>query len=125
MDTHKDDAYLISSLTYWIDPKFETYYNFFGTSGCRAVSYKEALLKNRINDFMKTDKMRDAVYETFQVGQRYSSKYIKGKLKEFYNEFGIKATSKATDLEEYYDLKPIKLFVEGKRDRGFLILGEK
>ena len=74
---------------------------------------------------MKTDKMRDAVYETFQVGQKYSSKYIKEKLKEFHNEFGIKATPKATDLEEYYDLKPAQIFTKGKRDRGFLILGEK
>lgn len=125
MDQYKSDPYIVNSISYWIDPCIDAYYNFFGTEGCRAVSYREFLLKDRINDFMKTDKMRDAVYETFQVGQKYSSKYIKEKLKEFHNEFGIKATPKATDLEEYYDLKPAQIFTKGKRDRGFLILGEK
>jgi hypothetical protein len=124
MDTYRDDAYLVSSLIL-DDPKFETYYNFFGTEGCRAVSYREFLLKDRIDDFMKTDKMRDAIYETFRIGQKYSSKYIKEKLKEFHREFGISATPKATDLENYYELKPIQIFTNGKRDRGFLILGEK
>ena len=124
MDTYRDDAYLVSSLTL-DDPKFKTYYNFFGSDGCKAATYKEALLRPKMDDCLKVDKLRDAVYEIFKVGQKYSSKYVKEKLKEFHNEFGISATPKATDLEVYFYLKPVQIFTSGKRDRGFLILGEK
>ena len=126
MDTHKDDAYLVNSLTYWIDPKFETYYNFFGTAGSRAASFKEYILKQKINDCMKDDSLRDVIYETFKVGEKYTVKYIKTKLKEVYDSLDIKSTPKATDLEEYFEIKVILIPSSGgKRDRGFLILGEK
>ena len=127
MNTHKDDAYLVNSLTYWIDPKFETYYNFFGTAGCRAASFKEHILKQKINDCMKDNSLRDVIYETFKVGEKYTRKYIKTKLKEVYDSLDIKSTPKATDLEEYFEIKVILIpsTTGGKRDRGFLILGEK
>ena len=61
---------------------------------------------------------------TFFIGNKYTKKYIKEKLQEIYNQTNIKKSAKASDLEEYFELKPAKITNQQTktRDAGFEII---
>lgn len=74
--------------------------------------------------------MRDAIINTFKVGEHYTLFDIKQTLREIYAKIGYKRTSKASDLNEYFITKPctIYLTMEGglkKKTNGLEILGIK
>ena len=58
---------------------------------------------------------------TFLIGNKYSNKYVKEKLKEIYNQFNFNKSPKASDLEEYFILKKVQFREKNKRVDGFLI----
>lgn len=58
----------------------------------------------------------------FNIGERYSLKDIKLKLKNLYIKVGESKTPVATDLKNWYEIKSFK---NGMFGHGFEILGEK
>ena len=90
--------------------------------GCREVDIKREL----INQF-SGDKLKEEIINLFKVGEKYSSKEIKEFLKNIYNKLNITKTPKATDLEEYFDVKEAKILdpITKKRDRGYEIISLK
>ena len=111
------------SLHYKIeDPRFENYYNYYGTDGCRAVSYKDKPLREGIQNKLKQDPLSSIIYQIFQVQQRYTLKEIKERLGEIYTTLGISKTPKASDLEEYFDVKSILINNIDKRQKGYELL---
>lgn len=90
--------------------------------GCREVDIKREL----INQF-SGNKLKEEIINLFKVGEKYSSKEIKEFLKNIYNKLNITKTPKATDLEEYFDVKEAKILdpITKKRDRGYEILSLK
>lgn len=69
--------------------------------------------------------LNDTIYSTFKVSEKYSKKYIKEKLQEVYNSADFKGTAKASDLENWFEMKSIKLTVNGNRENGFELLSVK
>jgi len=69
----------------------------------------------------------DAIYEKFEVGKRYSKSLIKEKLTKIYSDFRYDKTAKASDLEEYFELKSCLISNKetGKRDNGFEIIKKR
>ena len=66
------------------------------------------------------------VNKIFIIGNRYSSKNIKSSLSELYKESNYKKTPKATDLEEWFEVKEVKVKdSSGKWDRGYEIIKKK
>ena len=114
------------SLHYKIeDPRFENYYNYYGTDGCRAVSYKDKPLREGISDKLLQNPLLLSISSVFNEGSRYTLKEIKEKLVDIYQKLGITRAPKATDIEEYYEIKRIrfsKINNEGKRDSGYELL---
>ena len=85
---------------------------------------KKDLEQNFVNS-MKTDS--ELIYKEFNVGGIYTSKNIKSKLGIIYSSFGISKTPKATDLEDYFEVKSVLIPnpETGKRDKGFKLISKK
>ena len=105
------------------DPKYRKYYNFYGTSGCKAVSYEEKKLKTGMIDISKNDELSSVVHKKFQVGERYTLKEIKLVLQDIYRDLGITSKPKATDLDKYFNLTRTKFSdpKTKKRIEGYLL----
>jgi hypothetical protein len=120
--TEKD----ISSFLELIPPKFKEYYVIMGPKFIYAFSCKEADIKRewaklKSNEGVKDD-VSSEIYKMFEVGKRYVKADIKETLKELYQKHGYQKTAKASDLEEYFELK--KIYTSDKKN-GFEILGKR
>ena len=69
---------------------FSLYYSILGSAKIRSVSYKEADIKNIIDQILNKDEISGIILHTFLIGNKYTKKYIKEKLQEIYNQFNIK-----------------------------------
>ena len=108
------------------DPKFKSYYNLFGTSGCRARSYRDDRINTIIDSRIKINNLSTNVSEMFKIGKRYSRKDIKLLLSQIYNSLEIKKIAKANDLEKWFEVKEVKFpDATGKWIHGFEILAIK
>ena len=117
MDKHKNDfCQELSDLIYYKikDDRFRTYYNYYGTDGCRAKSYQENFLKEGLVNHTLDGKLRAYIYTRFKVGDRYTLKDIKFILGEIYRDLGIKRTPKASDLKLYFKLVKTRITLEDK-----------
>ena len=68
------------------------------------------------------DRLRDAIYNTFEVGKAYSKSSIKSTLTDLYKSIGYKATAKASDLSTYFELKRTSVSEGDKRVEGFRLM---
>ncbi len=84
---------------------YSLYYSILGSIKIRSVSYIESNIRNIIDQVLKKDEISGTILHTFFIGNRYTKKYIKEKLQEIYNQFNIKKSAKASDLEEYFFMK--------------------
>ena len=102
---------------------FRKYYNFYGTSGCKAKEYIKKNLELGMIDVSKTDELYSVVHKKFQIGERYTLKDIKSVLQDIYRDLGITSKPKATDLDKYFNLTKIKFSdtITGKRIHGYLL----
>ena len=69
--------------------------------------------------------LEEVVYKRFNIGDRYTKSQIKELLKDIYKSLDISRTAKASDLNQWFDVKRTTLAVEGKRAEGFELLNRK
>lgn len=127
VDQHKKNNYIMGIVDIRIpDPKFKSYYNLFGTSGCRARSYRDDRINTIIDSRIKINNLSTKVSEMFKIGKRYSRKDIKLLLSQIYSSLEIKKIAKANDLEKWFEVKEVKFpDATGKWIHGFEILAVK
>ena len=116
-----------TSILQFIDEKrFCDYINILGLDKCKSEWYSTYNLDKKLNvmTFDRT-KIREKLYAEFIVGKSYTKADIKAKISEIYKKLSYKASPKATDLEEFFEIKPCLITVDGKRVNGFKILKEK
>lgn len=110
---------------------FKNYYITLGKDkimslGCQKskLDLEYGRLKNNQQNSSSLDEL---IYSEFKVGEKYLKSDIKNKLGGIYSKSGIMATAKATDLENYFELKSGKATnkVTGKRDHYYEILKPK
>ena len=125
MDKYKNNPYILSAIFHKTDPKYKTYYDYFGTSGCRAVNYIELPLIQKLTDSLKSSTLQNKLISRFKIGSKHALKQIKLELKMIYQELGITRTPKATELEKYFEVSETKIpdKTAGKRNKGYEILG--
>ena len=110
--------------------KFKEYYTVMGPDFIRANKYQEADIRRewkklKANEEIECDIISE-IYNTFEIGKRYSKSKIKSELADLYKKLGYQKTAKATDLEEYYELKGVKFDDgSGKFVHGFELLEKK
>ena len=114
----------ISSFLELIPPKFKEYYTIIGPDFIKQYSCNEAEIKKewiKKNSNEQID-VASEIYKIFEVGKRYTKANIKETLKGLYSRLGYQKTAKASDLEEYFNLK--KIFTSDKKN-GFELLEKK
>ena len=104
---------------------YKNYYETVGPKRCKALGYNKTDLEKEYSNLQfDKSKLRDSIYKEFQINFRYSKSETKEKLNIIYSEIGYNKTPKASDLEEYFELKECKVLNSetGKRDAGFKII---
>lgn len=109
-----------------IPREYQNYYYILGSDRCKALGYQKSKLDNEIEMMSnkKSDTILSTILNTFQIQQRYTLKEIKEKLGEIYSSLNISKTPKASDLEEYFEVKKVLLYDSNtkKRDSGLEII---
>jgi hypothetical protein len=114
----------ISSFLELIPPKFKEYYTIIGPDfikqySCNEAEIKKEWIKQRAN---KTIDIASEIYKIFEVGKRYTKADIKETLKGLYGKLGYQKTAKASDLEQYFEVKGI---LTPDKKAGFELLEKK
>jgi hypothetical protein len=113
-------AYSGSPLQYIIPIEYQNYINLLGFERIKALKYQEGDIISYIQS--QQNLQNSSITSLFNVGSKYTKKQIKEMLAGFYSLNNISKTPKATDLEDYYILKTIKLKVNDKWEHGFEII---
>ena len=124
---------------YWLPRTYRNYLNYLGPEKIRSSDYYEASLKKEM-DLMKSfrsekDTKKDIqdpriqmeFIKEFIISERYTLKCIKKIIKEVYVRLNITKTPKATDLLEYFEVKPVFIYdsFTKKQSKGYEILSLK
>ena len=109
-----------------IHENFKTFYLFLGPERCRANGYHYSELKKELEIVTyNTEAIDQEIFRLFNVGEKYTWKYIKQELKSIYNSHGYKKSPKATDLSNWFELRTVKFTIAGKKENGFEIIKRK
>ena len=93
---------------------FRKYYNFYGSSGCKAKEYIKKNLELGMIDISKESELSSVIHKKFQINSRYTLKEIKSTLQEIYRDLGITSNPKATDLEKFFKLTRTRITLSNK-----------
>jgi hypothetical protein len=110
------------------DPSYSKYYYSISKERASALKYQKGNLEKEYKSIksysLNFDSIMGEIKSKFIVGQRYSKSIIKEILQIIYEANGYNKTAKASDLEEYFEIKLCKIFNEstGKRDMAFEII---
>lgn len=103
--------------------RFKEYIKTLGVDGCRSLSYRIELIDKKLSVLSFSEgKLKDAIYDTFEVGKSYSKSSLKSMLTDLYKSIGYKATAKAIDINAYFTTKDTMFSENGKRVAGFKLL---
>ena len=114
--------YANSPLQVIIPLSYQNYINLLGFEKIRALGYKESNIIRYINPEVING---EGIKSLFNVGDKYSKKQIKEMLADFYNHNSISKTPKASDLNEYFELRDCQFMEDGKKVHGFEIIKRK
>ena len=103
--------------------RFKEYIDTLGVDGCKSLSYKIEQIDKKLSVLsFDLDKVRDVVYNTFEVGKSYTKSSIKLTLAKLYKDIGYKATAKANDLNCYFKTRETLISDGLRRTAGFKLL---
>jgi len=109
----------------FIPRSYENYINILGFDRMKANGFRELDIIREIESISNLEKAKETniIESIFSIGSKYTKKEIKKTLREFYKENNISKTPKASDLEEFFELKDCKIKnSEGKWKNGFEIV---
>jgi hypothetical protein len=115
--------YANSPIQALIPMSYQNYINILGFERIKALKYYESAIVGYIQS--QQNLQNSSITSLFSVGDKYTTKQIKEILSNFYSLNSITKTPKASDLNDYYILKSIKLKVGDKWENGFLIMNKK
>ena len=116
-------TYANSPIQVLIPMNYQNYINTLGFEKIRSLSYHESNIISYIKSQDALNKVD--ITSIFNVGDKISKKDIKAMLGDFYTSNNISKTPKASDLNDYFILKSIKLKVGDKWENGFEIIAKK
>lgn len=108
------------------EKRFKDYVNVLGLVKIKSLGYVPSVIDKRLN-LLTFDKnsLKERILSDFNIGESYTKSSIKEKLGELYKELGYRAKPKASDLEDYFNIKSCTMTVDSKRVNGFKILSKK
>ena len=113
---------------FWLPLSQRNYIIKLGIERLKALSYIESEIKRELenNLISKNPELIKRLMEEFIIGERYSLKDIKLILATNYSTIGLIKTAKASDLEDYFNIKKCTICQkDGKRINGYEIISLK
>lgn len=105
--------------------RFKEYIDTLGVEVCKSLSYKIEQIDKKLSVLsFDLDKVKNTIYNTFEVGKSYTKSSIKSTLAKLYKDIGYKATAKANDLNCYFKTRETLISDGLKRTAGFKILSK-
>lgn len=104
-------------------PELRYYYEALGADRIKALNYKEKKLLNEIHIMKTKNKIRHELHGIIHIGDRILTTDIQQTLRVVYDRLGIDKSPKATDLNEFFEIHPVKIPTANGRKNGFEIRG--
>ena len=103
---------------------YQNYINTLGFERIKSLYYQESELKKEIHSNQNLNIITTSIISLFTIGQKYSKATIKEMLRKYYEENNITKNPKASDLENYFNLRPCQFIDKelGKKVNGFEII---
>lgn len=106
--------------------EIKSYYLSITPSRLRALGYNVTRIKRELNIVTFSQELLEkSMYLEFKVGDRLSLSDIKVKLINIYESINYDRKAKATDLENYFEVKKCTINLPGKRVNGLEIINKK
>ena len=104
-----------------------SYYLTLKPERLRALSYDKTKIEKELGIVIFSKELLvKTIFNNFKVGDKLPNTDIKNILTNLYNSINYKATPKATDLEEYFEIKKCKLTMPDKtRSHGIELISVK
>ena len=114
-------------ISFIVDDYVMNYFKVLGPEKVRSLSYARSRLDEEVKRLKNNQSIdpSEEIYDNFQEGNKYSKAFIKNKLKEIYLSINFKKTAKASDLEEWFEVRPVNYMDNGKKVNGFEIIKKK
>ena len=127
---HMDEDLAKQVLDNIYDTRFAKYYWTISASRAGTLHYSSGNLEAEYNNIVNPVDtsgvelaVREKILQTFLVNNKYTKPDIKESLRKIYIELGYEKTPKASDLDEYFEIKLCKAVgLSGKQDNGFKII---
>lgn len=104
-------------------PELRYYYEALGADRIKALNYKEKKLLNEIHIMKTQNKIRHELHGIIHIGDRILTTDIQQTLHDVYDRLGIDKSPKAADLNEFFEIHPVKIPTANGRKNGFEIRG--
>jgi len=104
-------------------PELRYYYEALGADRIKALNYKEKKLLNEIHIMKTKNKIRHELHGIIHIGDRILTTDIQQTLHDVYDRLGIDKSPKAADLNEFFEIHPVKIPTANGRENGFEIRG--
>jgi len=111
--------------------EIKSYYTTLGPERLRALAYNKTYIKKELGIVMFNPLLlQNHIYHDFKVGDKLSLAEIKQKLFNIYSEINYSKTPKASDIENYFEVKEVSLFDKKpdgsrKRIKAYELLSQK
>ena len=106
--------------------EIKSYYTTLGPDRLRALSYNKTFIKKELNIVtFSQDLLEKSMYLEFKEGDKLSLVDIKTKLTNIYDSISYDRKAKATDLENYFEVKKCTINFPDKRVNGLEIIKKK
>ena len=128
---HMDEDLAKQVLDNIYDTRFAKYYWTISASRAGTLHYRSGELEEEYQSILHPEdtsiiegEVKDEILKEFVISERYSKSSIKARLERIYNSLKYNKTPKASDLEEYFEIKECRVLNSdtGKRDAGFEII---
>ena len=106
--------------------EIKSYYTTLGPDRLRALSYSKTFIKKELSIVtFSQDLLEKSMYLEFKEGDKLSLVDIKTKLTNIYDSISYDRKAKATDLENYFEVKKCTINFPDKRVNGLEIIKKK
>ena len=111
--------------------EIKSYYTTLGPQRLHALGYSVTRIKKALGIVVfSQDLLRSEIYSNFRENEKYTLVNLKNKLTSIYSSINYYATPKATDIENWFEVREISIYEKKedggrKRIRGYELLKSK
>ena len=109
-----------------VDEKIRSYFYGLGRDGIKALGYNQTKIDKALGIRLFDEaNLGNHIRTEFKPGEKYTLSDLKQKLGELYERIGYRATPKANDILNYFNVKVINIQLLDKRTKGYELLNYK